>query len=189
MALSQSKLEQSLLKLFANPDSISSQQDAEQKWADAYDSYAKDAVDTSNDPVAVTNFAGLRGAFQFNNQQSAPAFAAQLDTGFVAYWTGAVFSIGTPPLPTKCPNVGGTGLFATEITSTVITATPGVVLGSLLPVITSFSDTTTAEQKAKEISTVLHAATTSAILVLITGIDTTPPPSGPLPITNTCTIS
>lgn len=191
MSLSQQDLASQLRTIFENPDGFRSRQEAEQRWASIYDSYARGAEDTSGDSVLTVNAPGFRSALSFNTNLTAEGFAAQIEAGFITYWTGAIFSVGQLVVGTgvPCPNVGGNSIFGVEITSLVVTTVPNVMFGNLVPVLRSFTRTTTAAQKAQEIAQAMHQATTSAIFVLITGTDTTPSPTGPLPITNTCTIS
>lgn len=186
--LVQRKLESSLREFFEDPD-FSSSAEAASKWTEAYDSYARDAEDVSRDRVAVVNRPGFQAALQFDSAAGqAPLMAQLFDTAFVSYWTGAIFAVGIPPTPAAlCPSIGGTGIFATEITSTVILAAPGVLQGLLLPIFTAVTKASTAAQQAQQIATAFHTATTTAVTVLITGISTPPPPSG-APITNTCTV-
>lgn len=183
------KLESKLLDFFSSPNFDTSFQ-AAMAWTDAYDSYARDAMDASNDRVVVTNRPGFQAALQFNSQSGvAPTMAQMFDTAFVAYWTGAVFAIGIPPTPAApCPSIGGNTIFGVEITSLVVAAIPGILMNLLLPVFSGVTKASTAQQQAQQVASAFHAATTSAVTVLITGLDTTPPPAGPLPIVNTCTV-
>lgn len=188
MTLSASKLESKLLDFFKKPDFEAPFQ-AALAWTDAYDSYARDATDASNDLVVVTNRPGFQSALQFTPQGSPPTMAQMFDTAFVAYWTGAVFAIGIPPTPAApCPSIGGNTIFSVEIASLVIAAVPGVLMNLLLPIFAGVTKASTAQQQAQQVASAFHAATTSAVTVLITGLDTTPTPAGPLPITNTCTV-
>jgi len=186
MALSKSTLETEFRKLmdpdfaqFAGfPDDGPA---AAANFANAYDLYASNAADASGDLVASKNKAGFESALAGVISPNTPAAAmgAAFEQAFVMYWTGAVFAVGIPP-----PNgVGGTGLFSVELTSMVVTVTPGVLLASIVPELSSTSDDGAA--KAAAFADLFHTATTSAVIVLITGLDTTPPPAGPLPITNT----
>jgi hypothetical protein len=73
-------------------------------------------------------------------------------------------------------------VFSIETTSTVSAVTP-LILQNLL--VTEFSIlASNAVVKADNLATAFHTATTSAVMVIIVGVDTTPSPSGPLPITN-----
>lgn len=190
MSLSLSKLERSLFRIYNNPGDIRSAEQAERLWADAYIDYAMDAVDVSGDSLASANPIGFRQPLRFRRSRNERTFSRQIANAFRAYWTGAVFSVGTPPGPAaQCPSVGGNGIFGTELASNVITVNATVMSRRLAPALLRFNRRTTARQKARDIARAMHQATTTGVLVLITGLDTTPSPGGPLPITNTCTIS
>lgn len=163
--------------------------EAKQKWAAAYDLYASAATDVSGDIVSTKNKAGFQGALLLDDKNTPMKAAQEFENAFVAYWTGAVFAVGIPPTPAaKCPSVGGTTLWSTETTSVVTTITPNTLRSLLLPIFTDNTQKTALTQLQK-IADAFHTATTTAVFVLITGLDTTPTPTGPLPITNTCTIS
>lgn len=195
MALNKSKLKSDLESIFRDGEnkSLDTESSAEKRWADAYHSYASQAVDVSNDMVASANSAGFRSALNFKvakDSRSPLTIAQQLDLAFVAYWTGATFAVGAPPTPAaKCPSIGGNTIFGTEILSLVQTVIPGILLSQLSPVVIQKSKSATLGEMAQKYADAFHTATTTAVLVLITGLDTTPSPAGPLPITNICTIS
>lgn len=156
--------------------------------ANAYNQYAIVAMDASNDALVTANLAGFKAPLLALAPGSTIADTAQaFDDAFVAYWTGGVFAIGIPPTPASpCPSIGGTTLWSVEASSVVQLATPNVLKGLLLPEFAILSGD--ADAKATAIANAFHTATTTAIMVLITGLDTTPPPVGPLPVMNTCTI-
>lgn len=186
--LNKAKLESELVDVFTEP-SYQSPIEVANAWGNAYDAYARDATDASFDRVAVVNKPGfISGMSSFSAQAGTPpSFAQLLDTAFVAYWTGAVFAVGVPPTPAaKCPSVGGNTIFSLEISSTVIVAAPGVLLSNLLPIFSNVTEGQTIRDQARKIADAFHQATTTAVTVLITGLDTTPPPAGPLPIMNQC---
>ncbi len=188
MALSAATLAQSLVQIANGKDGMPSLL-AEDLWATAYDLYARAAQDVSGDLLLSANRAGFRAALSFDGSRSAMEIAHQFELAFVAYWTGAIFSVGIPPppVPPGCPNVGGNTIFASEVSSVVVTVLPGVMQAGLLPEFMQNSGEI--PDRAQAIATAMHRATISAVLVLITGIDTTVPPTGPLPITNTCVIT
>jgi hypothetical protein len=176
-----------LTQLFSNPIRARSAEDAETLWAQAYHEYAKSAEDVSTDIQQNLDVAKFREKLRFRDSRSAMQFAGQLDAAFVAYWTGAIFGIGTlPPGTPPCPNVGGSGTFSSEVASVVIAVTSGKLLRALLPVLTSGFGS--AQAQASRFSTVLDFVTKTAVTVRIQGWDTTPPMGGPLPIANTCTV-
>jgi hypothetical protein len=187
--LDRSKLSGALSGIFSNPDGILSRQEAEVLWTNAYHRYAQGAEDVSGDGVVTVNKPGFLSTLSFG-EQSASDSARNFDAAFVAYWTGAVFAVGklivTPPV--VCPNVGGNLIWGSETTSIVTVVAAGVLANLLRPIFQSTNSSATAFSKAQEIARAFHEATTTAVTVLITGLDTTPGPTGPLPITNTCTI-
>ncbi len=157
-------------------------------WATIYDDYASNGEDVSGDAMAGGNKPLFEAALTLANTGSAAQAATEFDNAFVAYWTGVAFGIATPPTPlAPCPSVGGTTLWASELTSAVVAVAPGVLSALLLSI---FTDNTSddLDAKAQQIADAFHSATTSAVSVLIAGLDTTPPPAGPLPITNSCTV-
>jgi hypothetical protein len=160
-------------------------------WANAYDTYARSAVDTSGDALVTANKAGFITALQSNlptYTTGTIALGAQaFDLALVAYWTAAIFAIGALPISgSPCPNIGGTTVFSAEISSVVSAVTPSILSGLLLTEFGNITTGTTAQEKADSIAQAFHTATTTAVNVLIIGIDTTPPPAGPLPIMNAC---
>lgn len=166
--------------------------DAATNFGNAYNTYALAAQDASTDLVVTTNLAGfiatLAAQLPDSTAGTAALAAAAFDAAFVQYWTGAVFAVGIPPTGIgACPNAGGTLIFSAEVSSVVVTVSAGVLQNLLLPI---FSTTGSADGNAQAIliADAFHSATTSAVIVLITGLDTTPAPAGPLPITNTCGI-
>jgi len=191
MALDRSKLSRALRSIFSNPAGVSGAPQAEAMWTNAYDSYGLDAEDVSGDRVTTVNMGGFLSALDFGSSGGTSRKAAQdFDRAFVAYWTGGVFAVGsliTVP-PGACPNVGGNGIWGSETTSVVVAVAAGVLAGLLEPIFSATREGDTAASKADQIAGAFHDATTTAVSVLITGLDTTPGPTGPLAITNTCTI-
>lgn len=161
---------------------------AKTAWTNAYDTYASTATDISGDLVISKNAAGFNSSLSFDTSGTAASSAADFDSSFVSYWTGATFAVGIIPPPTGlCPNIGGTGIFGVETTSVVSAVTANVLKAKLLVVLST--PASNAQAQIELIAQAFHEATTEAVIVLITGTDTTPTPSGPLPITNTCGIS
>jgi len=181
------------MSFFGTPDSISSAAVGEVRWADAYHLYASDAEDISGDGVVSANRRKFLEILDFGGKKTAAETAQNFDRAFIAYWTGAVFGVGslivTPPI--QCPDVnpGGSGVWASETTSVVVAVTQNILARLLRPIFERSNESDTAYSKAQEIAQAFHEATTTAVFVLITGLDTTPGPTGPLPITNTCTIN
>lgn len=188
--LSQAKLTGLLSAFFSSPDGIADRAVAETRWTDAYHSYAQDAVDASGDSVVTVNKAGFLGTLNLRGEQSSASAAANFDQAFVSYWTGGIFAIGKLVVvpPPGCPSIGGTTIWASEITSLVVSVIPNVLSGLLLPIFERTDSSDTALSKASEIARAFHTATTTAVIVTIAGLDTTPGPVGPLPIVNTCTL-
>ena len=160
-------------------------------WGNAYHAYASQATDVSGDALVTANLPLFISTLQASLPAAAVGTAAlaanAFDLAFIAYWTAAIFAIGAPPTPAAvCPSIGGTMLWSLEITSLVTAVVPAVLKGLLLPEFAIVDVATTAQEKADSLAQAFHTATTTAIMVLITGLDTTVPI--PLPITNLCTI-
>lgn len=188
MALSASILKSEILKLVDpnDPGFVGFPEDSatmQSNWTNAFDAYALNAVDVSGDIITTVNKAGFQSALAplFNPNSTSTAAANAFATAWAAYWTGAIFAVGIPP-PS---GVGGNGIFGIEISSVVtviVSANLSVELKTIFDKVDTDQDP---DIKAQQIADALHAATTNDITVLITGTDTTPPPTGPLPITNT----
>jgi hypothetical protein len=198
MTLSQSKLADEIRKVTdsSHPDFVGFSEssdvaarraDAAQKWATAFDNYGKDVVNVNGDSyLAPPNKLGFQAALPFTS--TTPAELAQhFGAAWTAYWTGLSFAIGAPSSingSIECPNIGGNFIFGI-ILSSLIT---GVVAASLIAALTTIFGVASSDPAARaaELASAFHAATIGNIVVLTTGTDTTPPPGGPLPITNTC---
>jgi hypothetical protein len=154
---------------------------ASQKWADAYQAYASAGVDASGDALTLSFPVKFKDAIAGLSPPQTPIQAATaFGTAFTDYWTGGTFAIGALP-PS---GVGGTGIFASEITSVVLAVVPAGLIAQLTAEFAAKSADPAA--KIDAIAAALHTATTTGVTVLISGLDTTPPGSGgPLPITNT----
>lgn len=202
MSLDVNKLTQEFENMFVaeindepNPNFIgypSSIAAAAANFANAYNTYAVDATDVSGDPILTVNQAGFQSTIAGSPQPgsgSPEQMATIFDTAFITYWQVGTFdtiSLIPGTGASGCINVGGTGIFSSELSSVVASISPNVLRGLLLPL---FSQTTgDGAQAAADLANAFHTATTTAIIVLISGLDTTPPLAGPLPITNTCTV-
>lgn len=189
MPLQKTLLSQQFLRIMKDPKGQRSVRQAKQSWTDAYDSYASAATDVSGDLVASKNPSAFRSALNWNNRTGTAAQAAlEWEQAFIAYWTGGVFSTGVPPSPAAaCPSVPPTPIWQTEITSTVVSATPG--LASLLTPILSDNTDHDLNRRAQRMADAFHTATTTNVIVLISGV-TIPIPPAPVgvPVTNTCTV-
>lgn len=190
MGLDRTKLSRELRSLFGGTSGVGTIPAAKERWARAYHSYATGAEDVSGDRVQTANRPGFLGALQLRNGASTREAAQMFDRAFVAYWTGAVFGVGQliAAPSAQCPNIGGNGIWASEVSSVVVGVLEGVLAGLLQPEFESLRQRDTAFSKAEVLARAFHRATTTAVMVLITGLDTTPGPTGPLVITNTCTI-
>lgn len=188
MALSQAKLAGAILDIFANKAGVSSVELFEERWASAYDSYARDAQDISGEAPITVSAVGFRRALNFRVCRHASQISAQFEQAFQTYWTGGVFQFGIPPppVPPGCPNVGGNTIFGVELSSLVTLVTPGVMFSQVYPEFSTAFRGDTIQARASAIAAAMHRATTTAVFVLISGTDTTVPT--PLPITNACTI-
>jgi len=187
VTLRETKLRQALSKWFSDPRGVPSARQAEARFASVYHDYAKEVEDLSGDRAANLDKSKFESALNFRKSRTAKQFCKQLDEAFVRYWSGTVFAVGSLPSPTtSCPNVGGTGVFAVETLSTVVGVASGVLYRKLLPIITPTGGS--AKSQAVKMARAFDEATKSAVTVLIVGQDTTPPPTGPLPIYNVCTV-
>lgn len=181
---------EAFLGTYSHPDSAGQ---AAQEWGQAYESFALGAQDASGEGPAVVNRAGFEEILEAHFGRagaeglgpgpgpSAQAFA----DAFVAFWTGAVFQFGVPP-------VGGdpgahNGLWSIEASSMVFSVT-GAPLKAALQILFE-SPSLTPSSTASAIAGAFSNATTQDVLVQLVGTDTTPTPSGPLPITLTDTLS
>lgn len=175
---------------FTHPDS---HMQAAQAWGQAYESFALGAADASGQGPAVVNRAGFEALLQAHFERAgaeglgpdAAASAQAFADAFVAFWTGAVFQFGIPP-------VGGdpgahNSLWSVEASSMVLSVT-GAPLKSALQTIFE-SPSLTPSSTASAIAGAFSEATTQDVQVQMVGTDTTPTPAGPLPITLTDTLS
>jgi hypothetical protein len=189
MALNSATLKSELIKIMDSsspsftgfPATIA---DAVDSWTNAYDLYASVAQSVSGDVVLTKNATGFKSALLRGLTTSVTEYAAAsaFEQAFVAYWTGATFNITLLPSPTS-GNIGGNGIFGVVLSSIVSSITANVLKSNLLNAfLVKYPDVDSA---VTAISSAFHTATTTAISVLISGLDTTPPLGGPLPITNT----
>ena len=200
MALNLATLTADLVKLLdsTSPTFVgypSDKASAAVNWCNTYHLYAQAATDISLDPVVTANLPGMINILTAQLPDAAGGTivdaANAFDAAFVAYWTGAVFAIGTPipPAPPPlCPNLfvpPGNGIWALEVTSLVTAVTPGVLAANLQPIFAAF--TADPVSKASDIASAFHDATTTLVFVTIVGTDTMVVP-GPQPISNMCTI-
>lgn len=185
MSLDANKLYQGFLPWFTAPDDIRTHQQAEDRLARVYHTYAQDAEDVSGERPTNLVSTKFRTPLNFVRSRRAQDFASQIEAAFVAYWTGAVFPVLVIPPPTPpCPNVGGTTIFSQETTSVVASVTPRAMFSAILPIVSSWRGT--AQVKARQLADAMDSVTKSAVTVLITGLDTSSPT--PVAITNTCTV-
>lgn len=195
MALDVNKLKAELLKLIDPNDAgfvgyPADTDEAAANWTAAYDVYSRDAADVSGDSVLTVNPAGFEGAVRSGLVSSVTPVQAATAFGnaFLSYWTGGVFAVGSlPATPTvPCPSLGGNLIWGTEVSSLVTAVVPAGLISLLT---TEFAvNTADPDAKATALANAFHTSTTTGITVLITGLDTTPTPGGPLPITNACTV-
>jgi len=188
MALLQATLKTQLLRLVDSENDPflgypSTLEQTAENWTTAYDTYCQTAQDISDDGVATVNTAGFKNALIANLPEgagTAALAAGAFEAAFIAYWTGAIFNIGgLPP-----GGVGGNGIFGLEISSVVTTVTPNVLYNLLLVEFNKAVFETNMDTKANTLAALFHAATISAVICTISGTDTTPAPSGPIPLVN-----
>jgi hypothetical protein len=187
VTLSVETLRQALTQFFSNPGRVPTAARAEELWAESYHTYAREAQDVSGDVPQNLDPEKFLRELDFLNSRSAMQFAEQLDRAFVSYWSGVTFATGLlPPGSPPCPNAGGSGTFGSEVASAVYNIEAGAMLRALLPVLSGGFGS--AQAQASRFATVMDRVTKTSVRVLIVGQDTTPPPTGPFPITNNCTV-
>lgn len=185
MSLDRAALHKDFVLWFSRPGGIYAADQAEEKMALIYHTYAQQAEDVSGEKATNLNVKNFRDVLDFQRSRTAEQFCQQMDRAFVAYWTGVIFANGIVPPPSPpCPNVGGTGIFWIEFSSSVTSVTLNVLYGLLLPVVLYKKGS--AQVQALRFASALDEATKRAVTVYITGLDTSLP--FPLPITNTCTV-
>jgi len=162
MALDKAALKTDLEAWMGNPyDDVN---DAADAFANAYDSYALDAVDVSGDSPLLTNKPALVSAISTLTTAETPSTAAKkFETGIIAYWAGATFELLYPP----------TGTIAPEISASVtINILPNVIS---IPLTIIFTDTVgTSAVKAQLLSDLFDIAT-KTITVTCVGTIILPP--------------
>lgn len=186
MALSQATLTQLLLNVFGSratgfvgfPNSYAA---AARNFANAYDAYAKSAVDSAGDVLLTASPAGFdaalsQGLFQ---SQSASVCANLFGQAFAQYWSSATFAL----LHLPAYGSGGNGFFSVKSSSKVFGVSTAALVTALTQEFGRHDLSITDAQKAQSLSTILHAAIADVTVAQI-GLDTTPPPTGPLPIVN-----
>lgn len=187
MSLDKGKLYHGLLRWFRVPGGVGTHREAEQRFARVYHSYAQDAEDVSGERPNNLDAEKFERLLAFQRSRVGKDFVRQIDSSFVAYWTGTTFPIlVVPPASPPCPNIGGTGEFSAEISSQVTGVASDAMYDAVLPILSR--PVGTAEEAARRLSDAMDRATKSAVEVIITGWDTTPSPGGPIAVTNTCTV-
>jgi len=184
VSLDVNKLYHEFLRWFRTGD-IRSFEQAERRLSQVYHAYASDAEDVSGDPVNNLDVRKFEGPLRFRGSKTARQLAQQIDDAFVAYWTGVTFDTDIIPIDfPPCPNVGGSEAFSGELSSEVTDVTRRAMYSAVLPIFTKTSNT--AEQAARKLADEMDRVTTSAVTVLITGLDTSTPTQ--VTVTNTCTV-
>jgi hypothetical protein len=186
MALLRPRLTQALLNVLGGkspgfvgfPNSYAT---AAHNFATAYDSYARLAVDSAGDALVTASSTGFETALaQGLFQSQSPGVCASLfGLAFGQYWTPATF--GT--LYTPATGDGGNGIFLRKTSSKVFGVDTNSLVAALTQEFGRHDLAITDVQKADSLSAILHAAI-AQVTVLQVGLDTTPPPSGPVPIVN-----
>ena len=186
--LSQSTLKSALQDLMTNQKGTD-KPSAAANWADAFDAYGAGVTNINGDgPLAPPNKLGFQAALSFSGTTSAQQ-AQEFATAWKAYFTALVFTPGTPGTINggPCPNLGGNTIFGIIASSTVTVINEIPLIAALQGHFDSFSGTDP-EAAADALASIFHSHTITLanLTVLTSGTDTTPPPAGPLPITNTC---
>lgn len=164
MALSAATLHSALMAFGEHPNHPKSVQEAMQKWADAYNTYASAAMDFSGDPLLSGKTAAFQSALSFNLNNTAQIAAQNYDNALVAYWAGATFNVAIPH-----------PLLSVEATSIAV-ATPGALAPLLLPIFSNLDKNAKATDRLMDIANAIHTATVAAVLVTISGTSKTMPP-------------
>jgi len=187
MSLDKNKLYTEFMRWFRNPIGVSTIRHAQTRLAQVYHRYALDAEDVSGESPTNLDQWKFERPLLLETCRTAQQFAQRVDDAFVAYWTGTIFPIAVvPPASPPCPNVGGTGEFSVENTSGVTDVAVREMYSAIVDVLKRKD--ATAEEGARRLADAMDRVTKHAVTVTITGQDTTPSPTGPLYITNTCTV-
>lgn len=179
MSLNTAKLKQDLIEWFSRPENIASVRQGENKFATVYHDYAKNAEDLSGDSVNNVTKEKFLNELDMQRSKTLKDFCRQIDTAFVAYWTGAEFDTGALPDPTTdCPHSIESD-FDSETSSEVTDVETDAMYRALVTALSRKDGT--AKTKAEQVAKVIDDVTRSAVTVVITGLDTEASP-----ITNTC---
>jgi len=160
MTLVAATLESELLKLFDSSSASfvgypTTAIAAANNWANAYDAYAKTAMDMSGDLLVTANKAGFASTLisQLPTDPTVGSYvnaANAFDAAFIIYWTAAIFAF-IPP----------------EASSIVTVIVPSTLANLLLPTFSDITAAGTAQIKAQQMAAAFHAATTTAVTVTI----------------------
>ena len=190
MALSQVTLKNALINLMENQRTTDPVQ-AAAHWAQAFDTYGAQARNINGDgPLVPPNQIGFQAALTFLGP--APQTATEFAAAWAAYFAGLTFAPGPPGAVNAgpCANIGGNSIFGVIATSVVTVVNPAPLALALTAHFATFlgTDSTAA---ADALASIFHNHTINVLnlAVLTTGLDTTPPAGGPLPITNLCGVA
>lgn len=173
MPLVASTLTNALKALFSQEPFPADTTAAGAKWADAYHSYGSAALAGATTPVPPVLLgkktalaSALKGAFDAAGSAGMGGLAVvvgQLDTAFVAFWTGVAFA---------APGIAGV----------VSVVPPGVLSGTLTAAFNAgASASATADSQASLIATALDAWT-HTVTVINTPVSPPGPPLPPVPL-------
>ena len=183
MPLNGTSLSNALSGLFqGQPSYPQTATDAGKKWANAYRTYAANALAATTAPLSASLTAAeatlanaLAGAFTVA-QQAGPGGIAVLtplmDVAFVAFWMTppVAFAVPAPPAPATMAGV-------------VSVTPPGVLAASLAGVFAAgVAPAITAAQQAQAIASVLDSWTRT-VMVVNTPVTPPGPPLPPVPLT------
>ena len=160
MPLDQSKLETDLTLWLANKELYATPLDSANVFAQAYISYAKDAIDFTGDQILDTPGEDNVASTLAGNL-GLPGIAITAANGFTsaiqAFWTGATFTTGIPPATMSAETSSVVSVIPTGLSTAILAAT-------FLALNTSATDAS----KATEIAAALHSDTLT-VMVTITG--------------------
>lgn len=153
-----------------------------ERFVTAFDTYAIQATDVSDDALVRGNQDAMRvvlrsGLVLQNNGRAAALVFAH---AFAAYWQGAPFATDKLVEPLHPKTTGGNRIFLNETSSRVIGVDTEPYVEFLVPELRVLSGGVT---KMQRLARAIHEATIVSVLVQIDGLDTTMMP-GPLPVQN-----
>jgi hypothetical protein len=155
---------------------------------DAFGAYAQAAQAVSEGILQTPNLPGMKSSLEqaWAASKSAEDASLGLANALAVFWLGATFQLAGAIAPGLPGTSGGNGLFGV-ISSVAVTTFAITPMHQAL--LAEFGNKYAGPQKSAAIAAVIHDQLPACVVVETLGLDTTPPPSGPLPIENRGTIS